>query len=300
MSAYKQFLASDVIITPFEVNKGFTFKYSEFAGIGIDRFLGTSGSFLVDKTTTGTLSTEYKVLVYSSIKELYYANFLSSSFGDTAQTASLIPGADTAGDRLVGPNQSTGYYSYPQTTLSQSRFFPTGSGVEIAVFSIPSSIYGTQIKPGSFSWTDNSNDPGSLTDDGEGNIISGSTVVGNIIYQHGLVIITNQNGAFGNGVSDLIDNTNVTCSFQSTVTIYESQYKCTITENDFNFSTNPSILSGSEGQLYSFTTASYFAPYVSTVGLYNDNQELVAVAKLAQPVPTSATTDMSIVINLDL
>ena len=70
MSAYKQFLASDVIVTPFEVNKNFTFKQSDFSGIGIDRFLGTSGSFLVNKTTTGTLSTEYQVLVYRSIKEL--------------------------------------------------------------------------------------------------------------------------------------------------------------------------------------------------------------------------------------
>ena len=31
MAAYKQFLSSDVIVTPFEVNKGFTFTESEFA-----------------------------------------------------------------------------------------------------------------------------------------------------------------------------------------------------------------------------------------------------------------------------
>jgi hypothetical protein len=300
MSAYKQFLASDVIVTPFEVNKNFTFKQSDFSGIGIDRFLGTSGSFLTDKTTTGTLSSEYQVLVYSSIKELYYSNFLSSSLGDAAQTGSIIPGVNRESDRLVGPNQSTGYYNYLQTSLSQSRFFPTGSGEEIAVFSLPSSIFGTYIKPGSFRWTDNTNDPGTFTDDGEGNIISGSTVVGNIIYQHGMVIFTNQGTLFGNGISDLVDNTDVTCSFQSTVTIYETQYKCTITENDFNYSLNPSLNSGSEGQLYAFATASYFSPYVTTVGLYNDDQELVAVAKVAQPVPTSATTDMSIIVNLDM
>lgn len=300
MSAYKQFLASDVIVTPFEVNKGFTFEQSEFAGIGIDRFLGTSGSFLTNKATTGAVSTEYQVLVYSSVKELYYSNFLSSSLGDNAQVTTLIPGVNRESDRVVGPNQSTGYYNYLQTSLSQSRFFPTGSGEDIAVFSIPSSIFGTRIKPGSFSWTDNTNTSGTLTDDGEGNIISGSTVVGNIIYQHGMVILTNQGDILGNVLSDLVSNSNVTCSFQSTVTIFETQYKCTITENDFNYSLNPSLNSGSEGQLYSFATASYFSPYVTTVGLYNDDQELVAVAKLAQPVPTSATTDMSIVVNLDM
>ena len=43
MSAYKQFLASDIIITPFEVNKNFTFQgNSDLIGstVGIDRFLG--------------------------------------------------------------------------------------------------------------------------------------------------------------------------------------------------------------------------------------------------------------------
>jgi hypothetical protein len=40
-------------------------------------------------------------------------------------------------------------------------------------------------------------------------------------------------------------------------------------------------------------------PYITTVGLYNENQELLAVAKLSQPLPTSRTTDTTIVINLD-
>jgi hypothetical protein len=42
MAAYKQFLSSDVIVTPFEVNKGFTFPNSEFTNndVHIDRFEG--------------------------------------------------------------------------------------------------------------------------------------------------------------------------------------------------------------------------------------------------------------------
>jgi hypothetical protein len=48
------------------------------------------------------------------------------------------------------------------------------------------------------------------------------------------------------------------------------------------------------------TTSSYFSPYISTVGLYNNNKELIAVAKLAQPLPISNTTDTNIIINLDL
>jgi hypothetical protein len=73
-------------------------------------------------------------------------------------------------------------------------------------------------------------------------------------------------------------------------------------ENEFNFSQNPTIISGSlnSGIVYNFATGSYFSPYVTTVGLYDNNYNLLAVAKLAQPLPTSAVTDTSILVNLDL
>jgi hypothetical protein len=45
MGAYKQFLASDIVVTPFEVNKAFSFKGAAAmtaSDVGIDRFLGTN------------------------------------------------------------------------------------------------------------------------------------------------------------------------------------------------------------------------------------------------------------------
>jgi len=83
MSAYKQFLASDVIVTPFEVNKGFTFTYSEFTNsdVQVDIFKGINANFIDNQSTTGLNSTEYQVLIYNSIKELYYSNYLTSKIG---------------------------------------------------------------------------------------------------------------------------------------------------------------------------------------------------------------------------
>ena len=46
-------------------------------------------------------------------------------------------------------------------------------------------------------------------------------------------------------------------------------------------------------------TGSYFQPYFSTVGLYNEASELIAVAKMAQPVPVSDDTEMTVKIKLD-
>jgi hypothetical protein len=96
-----------------------------------------------------------------------------------------------------------------------------------------------------------------------------------------------------------ITGSNVTCSFSSSYTLYETQYKCTIGADEYNYSMNPSLISGSEGQMYDFATGSYFAPYVTTVGLYDESYNLLAVAKLAKPLPTSRTTDTTILINFD-
>lgn len=298
MAAFKQFLASDVIVTPFEINKAFTFPLSEFEDddVQIKTYEGINGNFLTNK---GLRNGEYRVLVYNSIKELYYSNFISSSTGDSVATASLVPGEDEAGNVLEGPSSSRGrYYNYPQTSLTQSKFFPTGSGDYIGVFSIPSRLYGDYIQPDSFIWEDNTNSV-TFTDDGLGNILSGSEVVGNIIYQHGLAVLTNSASLSGD-ITDYTRATNVTCSFSSSYTLHETQYKATIRESEFNFSQNPSIISGStDGTVYDFTTGSFFQPYVTTIGLYDEQQNLLAVGKLSQPYPLSRTTDTSIFINLD-
>ena len=101
-----------------------------------------------------------------------------------------------------------------------------------------------------------------------------------------------------NDVKNFYNDLNITCSFSSSFTIYETQYKCTIEENDFNYSQNPIKIVRSL-HVYPYATGSYFSPYVTTVGLYNNSNELVAVGKLAQPLPTSRTTDTTILVNID-
>ena len=297
MNAYKQFLTSDIIVSPFEVNKAFSFKQSEWGtDVQVDKFIGTSGSFEFNKDTTGVLNTEYQVLVYNSVKELYYSNFLTQSYGDIVSTASLVPGETPDGDILVGSTNSTGrYFNYLQSTLTASRYFPTGSGAQVGVVSVSSKLFGNYIQPYSFNYTFVSGSTHTITDDGEGNLISASINVGNIIYTHGMAVITDVGLASGS-----VAATNTTCSFSSSLEIYETQYKCTIRENEFNFSLNPSLISGStDGTAYGYVTSSYFSPFVTTVGLYDEFQNLLAVGKLAQPLPTTATTDTTILINLD-
>tara|TARA_R110002020_G_scaffold231891_4_gene443066 strand:+ start:973 stop:1869 length:897 start_codon:yes stop_codon:yes gene_type:complete len=298
MSTYKPFITSDVVVTPFKVNKSFTFTgASEFtsSNVGIDRFFGKniqSTLFVSGSNPTGQISSQNQELVYDSIKQLYYSNYLLGEDGSPAFTASFNIDGTITGE---GGTEQPSYYNYLTNTLDANRYFPTGSNDTIGVLSIPSNLFGEYIKPGTFTLTTPNN---TLTDDGEGSIYSASLKIGDIIYPHGVAILTSSSLS---NLNEIITGSNVTCSFQSTTTIYESQYKCTLRENEFNFSNNPSVISGSStGTVYDFVTGSYFQPYVTTVGLYNNANQLIAVGKLAQPLQSSNTTDTSILVNLDL
>jgi hypothetical protein len=333
MSVFKPFITSDVIVSPFEVNKSFAFSTDNFtdSDVGIERYYGvniTSSLWVSGSNPTGQNTTQDTILVYRSIKELYYSNYINGIDGSPAGTASFNPDGT-----ITGPAYTPNYYNYLYDTLPANRFIPTGSGEQIGVISIPSNLFGEYLKPGTVILVspygpilvDDGN--GSLTSgsiDLNGNYISSDVKYGDIIYEHGMVIITTQflnssPNAYGSAIygsslyggggatTDLLDlfintDNSYSMSFDSTLTIFETQYKCTIRENEFNFSTNPTQISGSlnNGVLYNFATGSYFSPYVTTVGLYDNNYNLLAVAKLAQPLPTSAVTDTSILINLDL
>ena len=322
MAAFKQFNSQDIIVSPLEVNKSFTFKGDgelSASNADVNRFLGKNTNFTASNNQATGFNSGSLILsqssVYNSVKELYYSNYLSSSFGDDAITASVILGSDPSGDVLIGPNGSNGrYVNYLQSSLTQSRYFPTGSNEEILVISVPSKLYGDYIQPHSFVLEINEDgqdvelDIGPITDDGEGNLISASINVGQIFYPHGIAVLTQQEWTDNSlQPSDFYSGENYTCSFSSSYTIYETQYKCTIDESEFNFSQNPSIISSSltgnentsSGVPYDFATGSYFSPYVTTVGMYNDDHELLAVGKLAQPLPTSQTTDTTILVNID-
>jgi len=320
MSVYKQFTTKEVTITPFNAQKDFTFIGGEITGsdVGIELYTGLKPltNIYDPSLTTGLVYEENKNGVYQNIKQLYYSNYLSSSLGDDATTPTLVAGVTPEYDRYIGGVTSPRYDNYLQSTLNQSRYFPTGSNAEISVLSIPSRMYGENIVPSTFEFTyTSSNDIGSnVKDDGEGNLVvntvSGSTsfitpgqIVGQIFYSHGIATLTTSSlNTMGFEVSKTPSQlSNVEIKYRSSFQIYENQYKVNIRENEFGYSLNPSLLSGSlDDQYYSFVTGSNFVPYITTVGLYNDNKELLVVGKLSSPIPVSKFTDTVIVVNYDL
>jgi hypothetical protein len=333
MAAFKTLTSKDLIIAPLELNKGFKFEGATAltsSNVNIERYLGKNTNYLLNKTQTGEESKQYESLVYSQIKQLYYSNYISGSNGEIsiAPTASitfqgLLEDRRYRGGVISGSFNTTYYQNYLPSDLEAKRYFPTGSNETIGVLSIPQYLFGDFIQPNSIEITTNS---GSYFDDGEGRlkriVAESSIFVGNVIYEHGIIILTggnrqdeieNEEGGYGvdeygndiygnnigeQDILNFVTESEITCSFSSSYTMYETQYKCTIGESEFNVSQNPSI-ADRDGKMVSFASQEYFSPYITTVGLYNDQKDLLAVAKLGQPLPTSQTTDTSVLINID-
>ena len=69
--------------------------------------------------------------------------------------------------------------------------------------------------------------------------------------------------------------------------------------SEFNYTENPSFISGSTGELVYPILVDSPQTYISSVGLYNDNNECVAVAKLSKPLQKDFTKELLLRVKLD-
>lgn len=144
-----------------------------------------------------------------------------------------------------------------------------------------------------------------IVDDGDGRLImsgSGSEpcapvrIVGDIIYSHGQIILTDPE------IVDMYNSFYLSPNlyWKSNQPIYTYNVYCKVKDSEMNFTYNPSALTGSYGDINPNVTGSVFSPYATTLGLYNDANELLAVGKLGQPVRKSLYNDMTFVIKIDM
>ena len=136
--------------------------------------------------------------------------------------------------------------------------------------------------------------------------ISESNQVGGVLATPnnlGWLVLEGQNGYSGTNNLQYL-----TIGWSSSVILYEHQYKCVVRENEFGYSLNPSVLSGSQSEqvlpgtnnVYKdFATGSYFSPYITTVGLYDNDQNLLAIGKLSVPTKVTMNADLEIQVAFD-
>lgn len=302
MGAYKTLDRKDSYITVYTAQKSWTVGSDDFIDLGIQQLEG----ILPTNNLTQYTTEEH---LHNSIRHLYYSNLDDNS--------STISGS---------------FENYLQSSLEDYQGRQLND--EIVVFSLPKQIYGTHIQPNTVRISPEIIDPGAyvvnayvnengdnsidvgenqyienvdldvlvndVVDDGEGRLILENSdpieYVGNVIYPHGLMIITNESLAE-------YYNTNyfgAQLNWKSNLPIYTHNFHCKVLARELNHTTNKTALSGSNGDILPLINSSSFEPYITTVGLYNDTNELIAVGKLGQPIPKSKETDMSFQIKLDM
>ena len=69
--------------------------------------------------------------------------------------------------------------------------------------------------------------------------------------------------------------------------------------SEFNYSSNPSFISGSTGEVLYNDFINAPQTFITTIGMYNDNNELLAVAKLSKPLKKDFTKEALVRVKLD-
>lgn len=87
-------------------------------------------------------------------------------------------------------------------------------------------------------------------------------------------------------------------SFNNTTELNSSVYFCRAHHNEFNYSSNPSYLSDSEIRIKNVPSDMPIS-YVTSVGLYSADNELLAVAKLSEPLRKDPTNELTLRVRLD-
>ncbi len=122
-------------------------------------------------------------------------------------------------------------------------------------------------------------------------------VAGNVFYNHGIITLTNP---FKEGEQETVDNFNL--RFSGSVDVTSHNYRCVVENDTFNMTLNPTARKGyslTNQYVQSFVTGSEFTPYITTIGLYNQMKELIAIGKLAQPVKSPQDFDITFVVQFD-
>ena len=86
--------------------------------------------------------------------------------------------------------------------------------------------------------------------------------------------------------------------FNNTIELNSTIYFCRVNHNEFNYSSNPTYLSGSKLVIKN-QAIDLPVTYITTVGLYSPDNELMAVAKLSEPIRKDPNTELTLRVRLD-
>jgi hypothetical protein len=185
----------------------------------------------------------------------------------------------------------------------------TASHGDIRLLHIPSMFYGRQMATGTVvvtDWTHTSSSGGPyvFVDSGRGSLFLSGTHNrwGAVFYTEGLVVMTPPVPfILGQGTGSLTGSSggrHVQLQFSGTQRVITKTFMCRIHENECNCSLNPTWSSDISGTRHRDGPENI--TYITAIGLYNEDYELVAVAKIAQSIRKREMDRLDIRLRMDM
>ena len=323
---FKNVDPSDVSVKQFVTNKRFTVSDID-SGSGVFGLTGTSSSmyaFAVDTAdaTTFTNTTApfshsfFHIPVYRQINHLYYRDFPKpyNSYCFASESIRKLHSSLTA---ITVPREFYGEKINP-------------GSIELTDDSADSTFTIVDDRKGNLYDNNFSLSFAQRSASANG---SGSQV-GNVFYEHGILVFTDT-GSYSN-VGTGKGGNGFQLQFEATQTHYEYEIGVTANEGEFNSTNNISISQNRSGsirvlegttnvksvfapgdnpsngtgslaatytpteEVEGFATHSEFRPYVTTVGLYNDQNDLLVVGKLGRPIKNDDDLSLKFIVRFDV
>ena len=271
-----------------------------------------------------TSNNQYYVDVYNTGSALTDAHVqFSIAYANKVGSGSLLYNADVDGK---SPSSTT-YGQYRTLVLGDedTNFTLDGDNMDsFYVISVDRARYKEKLLPGTFeivtnsgSFVDNSTELTTVTYGDAGRVykvvsgsisdgVSDTTQRGYFLPDIGTILLEPTAITTSEGTSSNTNDENAKKLFNGLTSIrlnseetVSSQYAFVRVRNsEFNYSTNPSNITGS-GDLRHDVMVNAPQSYITTVGLYNDNNDLLGVAKLSQPLLKDFTKEALVRIKLD-
>ena len=261
--------------------------------------------------STGVVQESKKINIYNQFAKILVQPDITGSIQDFDQDGDLSAGGTKMTEcvfmpfsRLLAKDEikkgsvqltfiTGGAHAYPQTGDTKT-LYDAGAQTDYKVNS-PAGEYGLLY--------DNSSGTGDP--------------VGHVYYQAGIVVMTSsvfENFGFpaqtGYSINDTLVSASITSSadalrhriqnlqFNNTTELNSTIYFCRASANEFNYSSNPTYLSGSKLVVKNTRTDTPVS-YITTVGLYSADNVLLAVAKLSEPLKKDPTNELTLRVRLD-
>jgi hypothetical protein len=267
----------------------FDIQYGHIAG---------SGSVPINLTVPGyspsrVVYGQYRNLVYgtetenfsfdggvTTAQQIYVINIARSRYKESIQPGSLnltlISGSDAI--KLTDDSNTTSLTRF----IGENRIFYIISGSNGNAFtsSAATTYYGIMLPDLGFVVLDAS---GSLTPYIQAANLTTASAQDNHVKLWRSIVSGSSSGSF---------------QLRSQETVSSRFFFTRVKNGDFNYTTNPSIIDAN-GNLLFTTLINNPQTFITTVGMYNDNNELLAVAKLSKPLVKDFTKEALIRIKLD-